>query len=119
MKESKNVLLKVIVSAVSVGGALLVGENLLSGEALGSIENILAGGTVSISYAILLFVSIFKNYLPAKTAETLQNNVVPVVKELEDKTDLRFNNVEDKLGQVIAILLEDKELREKLLNEVE
>jgi hypothetical protein len=116
MKDTKNIFLKVIVWSVTGFGAFYVGDNLISGESLATIDNIIAGGSIGISQALLLAVMLFKNYLPEKTATHLQNNVVPVVQELEQKTDIRFNNVESKLDDVLAILLQDKELRDKLLN---
>lgn len=116
MKETKNIFLKVIVWSVTGFGAYYLGDTLLSGESLATIDNIIAGGSIGISQALLLATVLFKDVMPEKTATHLAENVVPAVKELEERTDLRFNNVEDKLNQVITILMEDKELRDKLLN---
>jgi hypothetical protein len=116
MKETKNIFLKVIVWSVTGFGAFYLGDNLVSGESLATIDNIIAGGSIGISQALLLGVMLFQNVLPEKTANHLRDNVVPVVQELEQKTDIRFNNVESKLDDVLAILMADKELRDKLLN---
>ena len=119
MKETKGIILKAIVWTITIGSGLFIGENLLSGESLATIENIVAGGSIGISQALLLAMVLFKNVLPEKTAASINNNVIPVVQELEQKTNVRFDNLESKLQEVLTILLTDKELRDKLLNQEE
>jgi hypothetical protein len=117
MKETKNIIVKTIVWAITIGGGLFVGQNLITGEELVTIENLIAGGTVGISQALLVALVLFKDILPTKTATALQNNVIPAVQQLEQNNALRFDNIEKTLALVLNLLNENKELREQLLNE--
>ena len=42
---------------------------------------------------------------------------MPVVQELEQKNDLRFNNLENQLNSIQTLLEESKDFRDKIFNE--
>ena len=97
---------KIILLAITSLGAVLVGEQVLSGEQLTSIQGItgmlLGGGSIS----VLTIIYLIRDLLPAKTAQTIIDKVgsAKVTKGFDT-----IDTVSSQVGEAISFLMDLKQ----------
>lgn len=116
-KTSKFIIMKVIVGLVVALSGFYAGDNLLDGESLATIDNIIAGGISAASVSTLLIVMILQNFLPTKTATNVATSIVPIITDSNLSLEEKVLSLGLELLVIKQLLLDQNEIRDNLLNE--
>ena len=116
-KPSKQYILKSAVIFVLGLVSTYIGKDLLNGETLATIDNIIAGGIGASTLGVLLITLLTQNTLPKSTADSINNEILPIITNsnlsLEDKV-LQLSN---KFETIIELLQSQEERQKAFLEE--
>lgn len=116
-KPSKQYILKSAVIFVLGLVGTYIGKDLLNGETLATIDNIIAGGVGASTLGVLLITLLTQNTLPKSTADSINTEILPIITNstlsLEDKV-LQLSN---KFDTIIELLQSQEERQKAFLEE--
>lgn len=122
MKKTKNEivkfgLLKALTYVASSGTVAFIGGNVaINGEELISLENIYA----LVAGLLILFVpkllEILQNVIPSKTDSAVNEIITRAMGALQEEFKSDVDKIREEQQQIINMLLEEKEIRDNLLN---
>ena len=116
-KVSKQLLLKgVVVFVLGLVGAY-IGKDLVSGETLATVDNIIAGGIGATSLATLGITLLIQNVLPKSTGTQVANSIVPIITDSNKSLEEKFEDLKGVVINLVAIITAQEEARQALLNE--
>ena len=116
-KVSKQLLLKgVVVFVLGLVGAY-IGKDLVSGETLATVDNIIAGGIGATSLATLGITLLIQNVLPKSTGTQVANSILPIITDSNKSLEEKFEDLKGIVVDLVAIIKAQEEARQALLNE--
>ena len=116
-KVSKQLLLKgVVVFVLGLAGAY-IGKDLISGETLATVDNIIAGGIGATSLATLGITLLIQNVLPKSTGTQVANSILPIITDSNKSLEEKFEDLKGVVINLVAIITAQEEARQALLNE--
>lgn len=116
-KPSKQYLLKSVVIFVLGLVAAYTGKDLINGETLATIDNIIAGGIGATSIATLLITMLIQNYLPKSTGEQVSTHLIPIITNSNLSMEQKFDELKNVVVALATKLDEQEANRQALLNE--
>jgi hypothetical protein len=117
IKTSRLLALKGVVIAVLTLAGAYIGKDLISGETLATIDNIIAGGIGATSFATLMITLLIQNFLPKSTGEQVSNQILPIIQNSNLSVEEKVLSLASKVDVIIDLLQTQEEQRQAILNE--
>lgn len=117
IKTSKFWSMKTITVVVLGLVTAYTGKDLINGETLATIDNIIAGGVGAGTLAMAFLLPLIQNYLPKAQGVQLFNQITPMLNEHLATIIQEYNEIKNDVQEIKALLQAQEEQRQAILNE--